>query len=166
MKALLLNADYRPLNFISERRAFRHFFNGKVDIISSWDSIVYWNNGSLKIPAVLRLKHNIKYFEKPCEFSRNAIFVRDNYICQYCEVKLSKHNATVDHILPVSFGGKNSWKNCVTCCNYCNSEKRNRTPEQAGMELICEPKIPESFIVYKYLVEKNKHPDWDMFLSR
>jgi 5-methylcytosine-specific restriction endonuclease McrA len=71
--------------------------------------------------------------------SRNLIHKRDNYTCQYCKCK---ENLTVDHVIPASRGGGNDWSNLVSCCTLCNAKKGNRTPREAGMCLLREPKPP------------------------
>ena len=42
---------------------------------------------------------------------------------------------TVDHLLPQSRGGTNTWLNTVAACTRCNNLKANRTPPEAGMRL-------------------------------
>ena len=52
--------------------------------------------------------------------------------CVYCN---SKNELTIDHVIPKSRGGKNTWENLVTCCKKCNAKKDNKTPKEAGMKL-------------------------------
>jgi 5-methylcytosine-specific restriction endonuclease McrA len=49
---------------------------------------------------------------------------------------------TVDHLVPQSRGGRNSWLNTVAACTRCNHRKANRTPAEAGMTLRLEPRVP------------------------
>jgi 5-methylcytosine-specific restriction endonuclease McrA len=67
-----------------------------------------------------------------------AILQRDKHTCGYC----GSFGNTVDHIVPKSRGGKETWGNCVTACSDCNGWKADRTPEEAGMELLWPPKVP------------------------
>ena len=46
---------------------------------------------------------------------------------------------TLDHVVPRSRNGGNSWENLVTCCRKCNVKKRDRTPEEARMNLLRKP---------------------------
>jgi 5-methylcytosine-specific restriction endonuclease McrA len=48
----------------------------------------------------------------------------------------------VDHILPTSRGGRNTWLNTVAACDGCNQRKDNRTPAEAGMVLRILPTVP------------------------
>lgn len=58
--------------------------------------------------------------------NRISIFERDGYTCYKCGKLLTRWDATLDHILPVSRGGKNSKDNVITCCLFCNSKRRNK----------------------------------------
>ena len=49
---------------------------------------------------------------------------------------------TVDHVLPQSRGGGSTWENTVLACGPCNNRKRDRTPDEAGMRLLIEPRVP------------------------
>lgn len=69
---------------------------------------------------------------------RDQIRARDGDRCRYCgrlvrwADKKGDIGGTYDHVLP--YGG-NAVGNLVVCCRGCNSRKRNRTPEEAGMTL-------------------------------
>lgn len=61
---------------------------------------------------------------------RLAIYMRDNWLCGYCNKDLHNVKAklrTLDHILPVALGGTNEASNLVTCCKRCNDSKRDTT---------------------------------------
>jgi len=66
---------------------------------------------------------------------RQRILIRDNFTCQYCGI--SGVLMEIDHIIPLSKGGKTISGNLVTACQQCNQRKLDRTPEEAGMRLIC-----------------------------
>jgi len=77
-------------------------------------------------------------------FSRKNIHRRDKHICQYCSVILPENQGTLDHVIPRSRGGLNTWQNLVCCCVKCNTKKGNRTPNEANMKLLSIPKEPKS----------------------
>jgi 5-methylcytosine-specific restriction endonuclease McrA len=56
--------------------------------------------------------------------------------------------------MPLSKGGRDTWENVVSACFPCNSRKRNRTPQQAGMPLLAVPYRP-SWI--EHLILSNRH---------
>jgi 5-methylcytosine-specific restriction endonuclease McrA len=78
---------------------------------------------------------------------------RDNYTCQYCG-HVSR-DLTVDHVVPRSMGGGDTWENLVACCRRCNLIKGDRTPQQAGMKLARKPRRP-NFVPYLSLTQYAK----------
>ncbi|MEW5889740.1 MAG: HNH endonuclease [Pseudomonadota bacterium] len=83
-----------------------------------------------------------KNFSAVPPLNNRELFHRDRHICAYCGGEFSFLRLTRDHIIPVSQGGRDSWMNVVTACRHCNQRKSGRTPEQAGMELLYAPYIP------------------------
>jgi 5-methylcytosine-specific restriction endonuclease McrA len=77
-------------------------------------------------------------------FSRANVYARDDHRCQYCSRRYSPSQLTFDHVLPVARGGHKGWDNIVTCCTVCNRRKGDRTPEEAGLQLVRRPRRPES----------------------
>ncbi|MBN1155241.1 HNH endonuclease [candidate division KSB1 bacterium] len=49
-------------------------------------------------------------------------------ICHYCGKKFPTSELTMDHIVPLSKGGKSVRGNVVPCCKTCNSNKQSDTP--------------------------------------
>ncbi len=76
------------------------------------------------------------------KFSRENIYLRDDYTCQYCGERQPARELTLDHVVPASKQGKKEWENMVTACRTCNHRKGNRTPIGAGMPLLTEPRAP------------------------
>jgi hypothetical protein len=97
--------------------------------------------------------------------SNRELFHRDRHICAYCGDEMSSLRLTRDHIMPVSQGGQDTWMNVVTACRHCNQYKSGRTPEQAGMELLYAPYVPNKA---EYLVLSNRRILMDQmdFLTR
>jgi hypothetical protein len=78
-------------------------------------------------------------------FSADLLKRRDRHQCGFCGEHFAPRDLTVDHILPVSRGGLDSWLNCVGSCGPCNWRKADRTPEEAGMPLLFLPYVPSLF---------------------
>lgn len=97
--------------------------------------------------------------------SNRELFHRDRHICGYCGDTLPGSRLTRDHIQPVSQGGRDTWMNVVTACRSCNQTKSGRTPEQAGMELIYAPYVPNK-AEYLILSNRNILADQMDFLAR
>jgi hypothetical protein len=83
-----------------------------------------------------------KHYSEPLLTNRR-LFVRDRLLCAYCGRVAEDRALTRDHIQPVSRGGEDTWMNCVACCVRCNQRKGNRRPEEAGMELLFAPYVPD-----------------------
>ena len=85
--------------------------------------------------------------------SNQTLFRRDQHVCAYCGNEFKMRDLSRDHIKPVSQGGPNIWMNVVTACHACNKHKDNRTPEEANMELLYVPYIPNRA---EYLILQNR----------
>lgn len=93
-------------------------------------SIRGWGNVLYRVPEVIMLTTYDKLPAQRLHFSRRTIYRRDNFVCQYCGDKVG-NEGTIDHVLPRAQGGETTWENCVLACVSCNSQKADRTPEQA-----------------------------------
>ncbi len=92
-------------------------------------------------------------FRQVPPLSNRELFRRDRHICAYCGGEFGFLRLTRDHIKPVSRGGVDIWMNVVTACRNCNGSKRNRTLEEAGLELLYTPYVPNKA---EYLILTNR----------
>lgn len=166
---LLLNADalpvsYLPLSAIQWREAVTYLWLDKVTVLEWYDDwIVRSSSWETRVPAVIMLKQMYRRRRQP-RFSRQNVFIRDLYTCQYCNTPYTKSNLTLDHVIPISKGGKTEWNNIVSACNPCNANKADKTnikPKKL-------PYVPD----YYDLVNKRKeldmhiaHPSWNAYLA-
>lgn len=136
---LVLNADLGPLHRVSLRHAIRMLCRGVAEVHEAEPDIRY---GPWGMPTVVKLVRYIvtkwRYTAGP-SWSRAGVLRRDNFTCSYCN---SRTGITVDHVIPTSKGGKNTWTNTVASCDSCNQRKGNRTPQEAGMVLLVKPQAP------------------------
>jgi len=137
-----LNATYEPIKVISWKKAFTLLFLGKVEMLERHERDILTMQRSYALPSVVRLLRRVKVTRKPIQFSRNNLYLRDDYTCQYCGETFGPSQLTFDHVFPRSRGGEKSWVNIVTACQDCNRRKRNRTPEEANMPLLSTPREP------------------------
>lgn len=165
MKCLQLNSTYEPMSFVDIEQALKLYFRGKIDIISTWDEKISWINGSMKLPAIIKLNRYVKYVQRRSAFDRLTLFRRDQFCCAYCGKAKSIDQLTVDHIVPKSQGGPNTWLNTICCCRNCNSYKENRTPEQAGMKLLFNPFVPDLGLKNDLYKIQEHHSDWKMYIK-
>lgn len=172
-RALLLNASYEPLNFISDERAMRLLLKGRAEIITNmqgkrsiWPGDFFITSRSkLEIPATIKLINRVNRRWKAPRFRKKVLFNRDNWSCQYCGKKLHWNTIEIEHIMPTSRGGETSWQNCVAACKPCNKKKANKTPEEAGMKLLSVPREPSPLHFWDISKSSVFHPDWEMFVS-
>lgn len=164
-RTLLLNNNFQIIAFITERKAIKLLLKEKVEVLSTWKGRkIYSANGYIEYPATLKMKYHITLNPTKLSFSRKLVLRRDNYTCSYCLAKNKTGSLTIDHIIPKSLGGENSFTNCVAACAACNRKKGNRTPEQAGMTLKIVPVIPSQYLCY--FPEVDWHDDWLFFVRK
>ena len=92
----------------------------------------------------------VRNFDHVPTLTKEMLLARDRYVCAYCAQRFRFEQLDVEHIVPSSKGGEDSWMNLVAACKACNNRKANRTPEAAGMKLHYVPYIPnryEAFIL-------------------
>jgi 5-methylcytosine-specific restriction endonuclease McrA len=135
---LVINADLGPLHRVSLRHAVRMLVRRVAEIHEAEpDRLI----GVYPMPKVVRLVRYIvtkwRYTAGPA-WSRPGVLNRDGRRCGYCD----GHATTVDHILPRSRGGRNTWLNTIAACDGCNQRKGDRTPAEAGMVLRFQPTAP------------------------
>ena len=165
MRTLLLNNTFQPLSFINEKKALRLLIKGKAETLAIWAGATYtFGSGSIELPAVLRMNYQISRNFHRLGYSRNAIFKRDQFQCQYCSKQLTLNNITIDHVLPKCRGGQNTFTNCVSACKECNLGKGTRTPEEAGMKLTQQPITPKGYLILVPNIEQ-WHEGWDYYLN-
>jgi 5-methylcytosine-specific restriction endonuclease McrA len=141
-QVLLLNITYEPLRIINWRKAITMLCLGKVEVIEEYGREIHSVSFTVKLPSVVRLLRMVKRPKTPVKFSRQNIYARDRYKCQYCGDRFSTEDLTYDHVIPKSRGGRTEWKNIVTCCIDCNRKKGGRKPSEASMKLTRKPKRP------------------------
>jgi 5-methylcytosine-specific restriction endonuclease McrA len=144
-KVLVLNQSYEPVTICSAKKAIILIYMTKAEMIAQRDGkVVHSVRNSYPYPSVIRLSRFIHVPFKKIDLSRMNILRRDNYRCQYCGAKTQ--DLTIDHVIPKSRGGGDSWDNLVCCCQRCNNKKGNRTPEEARMSLISKPIRPHHIL--------------------
>lgn len=131
------------------------------------DDVIHYCNGNktMRAPTVTISKNFSKMPKKTFRGkpSKEAIWIRDSGIDQYTGKRLRRENATVDHIKPQSKGGRDTWENLVITDKDVNSQKGNKTNEEAGLKLIRQPQAPKPMPL-SLLIREVKHPTWKKFL--
>lgn len=156
---LVLNADaqpvsYLPLSAIQWKEAITYMYLDKCDVLEWYDDwVVSSASWETRVPSVIMLKEFMRRRRRP-RFSKTNLYIRDLYACQYCGSEFARKNLTLDHVIPLSKGGRTRWDNIVAACQKCNSAKGNKT--------IMKPKRTPYEPDYWELVSKRKQLEFDI----
>ncbi|MGE0763100.1 MAG: HNH endonuclease [Bdellovibrionales bacterium] len=151
---------------MSWRKAIILWLQDKVEVIEFHKQTVSSPSKTFMLPSVIRLKSYMRpYFTMQVRLSRQNIFMRDHLTCQYCHKKIAEKRLTIDHVLPLSKGGRHEWTNVVAACSACNNKKGCRTPDQANMRLLKSPTVPKWLPSHELDVRPDRMPSsWHPYL--
>ena len=141
-QVLVLNSDFTPLNVTSLQKSVKLVLKGKAEVLKENIEKILTTSGEFVRPLIIRLLNYVKFRTKPIKISRHRIYARDNHQGVYCG---SKKSLTIDHVIPRSKGGLNTWTNMVTSCFSCNVKKGDKSLEQSKMKLNSQPYEPQFF---------------------
>jgi 5-methylcytosine-specific restriction endonuclease McrA len=149
LKILIVDSQGQPVRWALMQRAARYYAAGKV--VTELGENVFGMAGGVQEATGLRSefltssivmirgRHRIPLGHAHVGLTKHRLFIRDRQVCAYCGGRFSEGELTVEHILPVSRGGRHEWTNVVTACRSCNTRKGNRRPEEAHMPLLYVP---------------------------
>ena len=159
---LVLNASYEPLNITTWRRAVVMVLKGKAEGLEH-DPDRRIREDTL-LPTVIRLRHFVRVPYKQLPLTRRNLFHRDGHRCQYCGA--SAEQLSVDHVVPRSRGGLDTWENVTTACLPCNVRKGNRTPREAAMPLLRPPHRPLGSFSFEASrqISAGQHGEWAKYV--
>ena len=179
---LVLNRNWQPVAVSTVARALIKVWNESARIVDPSNFQIYgWEDWSLlcpadvdpvirtqwltlKVPEVITLTRYDRLPVKIVAFSRRNVFKRDGFMCQYCGCKPGSEELTIDHVVPRSRGGADTWENLVACCLRCNNLKGDRTPQEMGWSLRSLPRAPHGTAWLVRGVERAQ-PQWEEFLT-
>ena len=184
---LVLNKNWAALRIITAAEALADLFVGRVEAVetdyqaydfASWHDLsahatrfqpagrdfVKTVSSAVLVPAVVRLLRFDRVHRPVMRLSRQNVYLRDNYTCQYTGQKLPASKLNLDHVIPSSQGGRTTWDNLVCCAVDVNSQKGGRTPAQAGLKLIRKPRRPDpAALMFKG--RRPRHDVWKHFVD-
>lgn len=162
MRTLVLNAGYEPLAVVSFKRALVLVMNDKATVIEKVDDApVMTSGGTYDRPAVIILSRYVRLpRSRRMPVTRRGVLRRDDHRCGYC----GKSASTIDHVMPRSRGGLDSWENLVACCLRCNNIKSDRTPQEMKWELRFTPRAPRG-TGWTVRGAERSDPCWEPYLS-
>ncbi len=149
----MLNQSYEPLTICNVKKAIILILLGKAELVADNErKKIHTVSRTYPWPSVIRLNDFVKVPYKKIILTRRNILKRDGHKCAYCgrgDLPL-----TIDHVIPKSKGGDDSWENLVAACLPCNNKKGDRTPEEAGMNLRIKPYAPNHIMFIKSAVTR------------
>jgi len=190
-KVLVLNKMYVAVRVISARRAFGLLSRDTAEIIDvnegqyiNYDFASWLDMAELQrrfeperhdwvrtvrfeiaVPRVIRLLSYDRLPEQQVKLNRRNLFARDRNRCQYCGHFFPSSELSIDHVMPRSQGGPDTWENLVCACVRCNARKGGRTPDQARMKLIRRPVKPKRNPLIAIKLGHQKYASWKAFLN-
>ncbi len=161
-KVLVLNSSYEPLSICNVQKAVLLLFGGKaVPVAHHPERFICTVSRSFPLPSIVRLTFFVRVPYKSILLNRKNILLRDNFQCQYCGK--TDLPLTIDHMVPRSRGGEDSWENLITACTRCNSIKGNKTPREAGMHPLKQAIRPNNLMFMQHLTA-SLSDEWKPYL--
>lgn len=143
---LVLNASYEPINFTNWKRAVVLLMKNKARALGK---------RVIRLVEYIKLPYEKLSQNKP---SRSLIYKRDGHKCQYCG---STKELTIDHIIPRSRGGEDTWENLVVACMPCNTKKGDKLLEDTNMILRTIPRKPINKMLFT--LNRTNDPEWNQY---
>ena len=170
------------MNVVNARRALALVYVGRGKAVDADYSLYAWDlwtepsgyklgkcvmttSGPVRVPRVIQLLDYDRVPRPRVKFTRSNVCLRDRHRCQYCGSEQTAAELTLDHVHPRSRGGQTTWRNIVVSCFGCNSRKADRSPEEAGMPLLREPRPPVWHPSTLLRIVGEPHPLWQPFLG-
>ena len=169
--ALVLNSDFRPLNYFPLslwcwQDAVKAVFLDRVTIVSEYDREIRSPTLAMRLPSVIALKRYVRMSRRPA-FTRFNVFLRDRFSCCYCGAAPGTSDLTFDHVVPKSRGGATAWDNVVAACSGCNLRKGDRLPQECAMTPSPPPEEPTNDRLQRHgraFPPNYLHESWQDFL--
>jgi len=183
---LILNSAWQPITIASVRSSICKVTSGLARFLepdsymlhdfTSWmtleaegdNYISMVRDKRIRVPEIVVLASYDRFPMKKVKLTRRNLLIRDGFRCQYTGKRVSGSDATIDHVIPQSRKGGNTWDNLVIASLRANAKKANKTPEEAGMKLLKRPTEPKWSPIYSKFSKVNlrsRHPEsWLKFL--
>ena len=180
---LILNRVFAPVQLTTAKRAFVLLYGGSARALDEageeydfdlWrmlpvraaDDALPIVGGALRVPRVLHLDRYDRTPRVTVRLTRRNLMFRDAHQCQYCGKQPPLRELNIDHVMPRSRGGADTWENLVTACRVCNLRKGWKTPEEANMRLARRPFRPKWSMTAQILLgTATKYQEWEPFLK-
>jgi len=129
------------------------------------DEAVRTVRGPIRVPTVIVAVNYAKVPKKRPKLCARTVRERDGNRCQYTGALLRPEEGSLDHVVPRSRGGPDSWENLVWAAKNVNQRKGNRLPHEAGLKLLSVPRAPKEVPVTALIRNVPGIDDWKLFLA-
>src|SRR4029079_18626358 len=129
------------------------------------DNAVHTVRGAIRVPTVIVAVNFAKVPKKRPKLSAKTIRERDGNRCQYTGRALRPDEGSLDHVLPRSRGGRDTWENLVWSSKDVNARKGDRLPHEAGLKLLSVPRAPKERLVSALIRNAHGVTEWKLFLN-
>jgi len=164
MRTLLLDSTYFPIKVVNWQHAMILWLTGRAEVVDVYENIdIRSPRMDYKLPKVLRLLARHRSSLK-VRLTRFNVFHRDGFRCQYCTKEFGLKELTIDHIIPLSRGGKTCWENVVSSCSRCNGKKGNMLPDEANMYPQTRPSVPRWTPQFVFRMTDKDPLEWREYL--
>ena len=133
--------------------------------IREQDQSVQTVRGAIRIPTIIVAVNYSRVPKRRPRLSTRTIRERDDNRCQYTGRVLAPDEGSLDHVVPRSRGGRDTWENLVWSAKEVNQRKADRLPHEAGLELLSVPRAPKELPATAFIRNSHGIPEWDLFLS-
>lgn len=131
--------------------------------VRDYDLSIRTAKTEIRVPSIVICTNYNRIPEITPKLSKKNVMLRDNYTCQFSGVQYPPNELNIDHVIPRSKGGPNTWENLVTCHKSINTKKGDKTLKEVGLKLIRSPRKPTTSSLY--FSDKMRDPKWSMFLK-
>jgi len=129
------------------------------------DHFVRTARGAIRVPTVVVAVNFARVPKKRPKLNAKNIRERDGNRCQYTGRLLHPDEGSLDHVVPRSRGGADSWENLVWSAKDVNQRKADRLPHEAGLRLLAVPRAPKELPVTAHLRNAHGLAEWKLFLN-
>jgi 5-methylcytosine-specific restriction endonuclease McrA len=133
--------------------------------IRDGDNAVRTVRGAIRVPTVIVAVNFAKVPKKRPKLCARTIRERDGNRCQYTGALLRPDEGSLDHVVPRSRGGPDTWENLVWSSKQVNTRKGNRLPHEAGLKLLKAPRAPKELPVSALIRNAHGVAEWKLFLN-
>lgn len=133
--------------------------------IRAGDNAVHTVRGAIRVPTVIVSLNFAKVPKKRPRLCSKSIRERDGNRCQYTGKLLHPDEGSLDHVVPRSRGGTDTWENLVWSAKDVNQHKADRLPHEAGLKLLTVPRAPKELPVTSLLRNTHGLAEWKLFLK-